>query len=482
MSQPEYGSSQGGGSGGSSGQVFGDYALVEQLSESKTGTVWKAQHRVTGGTVALKMLSRAAIQSNTMIERFRRQVQIMAELRHPNLVNAYEGGRLEGVPYLVMEYIEGQDLRTLVKRRGPFSVQEAVEYVIQAAAGLACAHARGIWHRNVKPGNLMVDRSGMIRVTGFGLAHVEASEDEGNVALTIQGQAMGTGDYMAPEQTLDARSVDARADVYSLGCTLCMLLTGKPPYKATSWEQMVGAHLTAPIPSLSAARRDVPPALDAVFQKMLAKRADDRYGSMEEVIGALRGAMATAAPPAPHAPAWPNLQGPAMPAAPRPDLSDIPLPDLPGLGLPPLVTPGPQSPATPAGAWPAPLPDTYPLAPSPGLQTPAAPTSAWPDLPPAPLPGPQAPAVPTSAWPDLPQATWPDPMAGAMPAGPSPDFRAPPVEAGPLDASYLKMVRPEPKIPRWVLSVAGYIVSAIVGLCLAYFLIKALVPGSHLPW
>jgi serine/threonine protein kinase len=473
MSQPEYGSSQGGGSGGSSGQVFGDYALVEQLSESKTGTVWKAQHRVTGGTVALKMLSRAAIQSNTMVERFRRQVQIMAELRHPNLITAYEGGRLDGVPYLVMEYIEGQDLRTLVKRRGPFPVQEAVEYVIQAAAGLACAHSRGIWHRNVKPGNLMVDRSGMIRVTGFGLAHVEASEDEGNIALTVQGQAMGTGDYMAPEQTLDAKSVDARADVYSLGCTLCMLLTGKPPYKATSWEQMVGAHLTAPIPSLSAARRDVPSALDAVFQKMLAKRADDRYGSMEEVIAALRGAMATAAPPAPAAPAWPgpqglgqaplpspDLQAPFGPTASRPDLSEIPLPDLQGVGPPPLATPGPQSPATPAGAWPAPPPDTYPLAPSPGFQ---------------------APAVPTSGWQDLPTTAWPDPMGAAMPAGPSPDFRAAPVQPGPLDASYLKMVRPEPKIPRWVLSVAGYVVSAIVGLCLAYLLIKALVPASHLP-
>ena len=233
MSQPDYGSPPSAGSDGSPGQVFGDYVLLEQLSQSKTGTVWKAQHRTTGAVAAVKTLSRAAMTSTTMIERFRRQVQIMAQLRHPNLIAAYEGGRLEGVPYLVMEHIEGHDLRSSVKSRGPLPVQQAVEYIIQAAAALGCVHGQGIWHRNVKPGNLMVDRSGAIRVTGFGLAHVEA-EEEGNVALTVQGQAMGTGDYMAPEQALDSSSVDARADIYGLGCTLCMLLTGRPPYRATS--------------------------------------------------------------------------------------------------------------------------------------------------------------------------------------------------------------------------------------------------------
>jgi serine/threonine protein kinase len=329
-------------------QAFGDYLLVERLSESKTGTVWKAQHRPTGGTVAVKMLSRAAMTSNTMVERFRRQVAIMAELVHPNLVISYEGGRLDGVPYLVMEYIEGQDLRSRVKQRGPLSVEEAVEYISQAAAGLGCAHARGIWHRNVKTGNLMVDRSGVIRVTGFGLAHVE-SEDEGNVALTVQGQAMGTGDYMAPEQALDSSSVDARADIYGLGCTLCMLLTGRPPYKAASFVQMVEAHLSAPIPSLRAARADVPVALDAVFQKMLAKRPEDRYRSMDEVVTALRGSLTGAG-------AWADL-GPVLPA---------------------VAWPAPQEPTPPTVAWPAP----QALAPS---------SAAW--------PAPQEPVLPSVAWP-----------------------------------------------------------------------------------
>jgi serine/threonine protein kinase len=329
-------------------QPFGDYLLLEPISESKTGTVWKAQHRPSGGTVAVKTLSRAAMTSNTMVERFRRQVEIMTELMHPNLIISHDGGRLDGVPYLAMEYIEGQDLRTRVKQRGPLPVQEAVEYISQAAAGLGCVHARGIWHRNVKTANLMVDRSGVIRVTGFGLAHVE-SLDDGNVALTVQGQAMGTGDYMAPEQAMDSSSVDSRADIYGLGCTLCMLLTGRPPYKAASFVQMVEAHLSAPIPSLRAVRADVPAALDAVFQKMLAKRPEDRYGSMQEVVTALRGSLTGAGA-----------------------LGDL------GPVLPSVAWPAPQEPATPAAAWPAP-------------QASAPPTAAW--------PAPQEPVLPSAAWP-----------------------------------------------------------------------------------
>jgi serine/threonine protein kinase len=306
-----------------------------------------------------------------------------------------------------MEFIEGQDLRSLVKQRGPFPVREAVEYVIQAGAGLACAHARGIWHRNVKPGNLMVDRSGVIRVTGFGLAHVEASEEAGSAALTIQGQAMGTGDYMAPEQTLDAGSVDARADIYSLGCTLCMLLTGRPPYRATSWEQMVGAHLTAPIPSLTEARGDVPQALNDLFQKMLAKQPADRYGSMEEVIAALRGSLVSATP------AWPEPEGPATPALPPTDISS---PLTSEIGLP-----------------------------------------------------------------DLPPVSWPEPDMGGMPAVPPPGFYSPDTSAGPLDRSYLEMVKPRQGMPPWVFRTIAYGTSILLGLILGALIVKWLVQGSRLP-
>jgi serine/threonine protein kinase len=499
MSQPQFGSSQNPGSGSSPGQVFGDYALLERLSDSKTGAVWRAQHRVTGGVVAVKMLSQAAMTSATMIERFGRQVQIMTQLRHPNLIIAYDGGRLDGIPYLVMEYIEGQDLRTLVKQRGPFSVREAVEYVIQAAAGLHCAHAHGIWHRNVKPGNLLLDRAGAVRVTGFGLAHVEPSEDQGNAALTIQGQAMGTGDYMAPEQTLDARSVDARADVYSLGCTLCMLLTGRPPYRAKTWVELVGAHLTAPIPSLSAGRSDVPPALDGVFQKMLAKRPEDRYASMEEVIAALRESLATSAaawqgepsgdlptmawpgPQAPGAPPVPSpgLQTPpsAFPPAPQPDLSDVPWPAaqqpaFPQPELPNVLWQAPQGSAQPAFPQPD-LPDVAWPTPQGAATAPLAPAA-----PPGLAPGFPSPPATGAAWPDLPSPVWPAAQEPTMAYGAAPGAPAPP---GPLDAPYARPAKPRAKSPRWAMGLLVYGTSAVMGIVLAYFLVKLLLPGNRLP-
>jgi serine/threonine protein kinase len=394
------------------------------------------------------MLSRAAMTSATMVERFRRQVQIMAQLRHPNLIVAYEGGRLEGVPYFTMEYIEGQDLRSQVKRGGPLPVQEAVEYTIQAAAGLACAHAQGIWHRNVKPANLMVDRSGSIRVTGFGLAHLNADPEERAITLTLQGQAMGTGDYMAPEQTLDASSVDARADVYSLGCTLCMLLTGRPPYRANSWEKMVGAHLTAPIPSLPAMRPEVPQALDAVFQKMLAKQPRDRYASMEEVIAALRGAMAP---------------GAAVP------------PGLLGTDLPTVAWPEPQVPG-------------MPVAPAPDAQSPVGPAVAWPDLPTVAWPEPQAPGIPVAqspgepsdAWPDVPTVAWPEPQGSAVPLVP-PDLPASTGSAGPLGPDFFEKVKDKPRIPRWVIRAVGYGTAVALGLALGWLLMRWLLGGIGLP-
>jgi hypothetical protein len=231
-----------------------------------------------------------------LLQRFHRAVKILSQLEHRNLVRALEADQKGDAHYLVMEYFDGQDLRRMLQAKGPFGVAEAVRYTVQAAEGLDCAHAHGVCHRNVKPSNLLVDRDGVLKVVGFTLAHVEA---DGPLAgadvaaeLTRQGKMMGTCGFMAPEQALDSSSVDRRADVYSLGCTLHMLLTGHRPYAGKTKTQMIFAHRTQPIPSLRALRAEVPEALDRVFQKMLAKQPADRYASMKEVITALEASLA----------------------------------------------------------------------------------------------------------------------------------------------------------------------------------------------
>jgi serine/threonine protein kinase/formylglycine-generating enzyme required for sulfatase activity len=298
--------------------AFEQYELLDQLNASKTGQVFKARHQTMGRVVALKVLSREAVASEQLVERFVRKVKLLARMSHPNLVAAFEAGRRMGTYYLAMEYVDGRDLKEILKERGALPVDEAVTYVIQAAAGLGYAHSHGVYHRNVKPSNLLVDQQGVVKVVGLGMAHVEASDlvSENSLGgeLTAQGQVMGTYDFMAPEQAVDASSIDARADIYSLGCTLHALLTGRAPYPGKSPMQQVMAHRTHPIPSLRTLRADVPEALDAVFQKMMAKRAEERQQTMAEVIEELDQALAPEQPPEPAPEATPAM--PAQPPAP----------------------------------------------------------------------------------------------------------------------------------------------------------------------
>jgi serine/threonine-protein kinase len=271
--------------------AFGEYELLEQLDSSRTGRIFKARHAQMGRTVAVKILSADAQQSPQLLKRFRRKVKILARLEHQNLVAVYAAGQRAGTPYLVMEYIDGRNLSELVKQVGPLPVEHAVNYTMQAAAGLGYAHSRGVYHRNVKPANLMVnDHTGAIKIIGLGLARMNEEFSGSSIGerLTYPGTAMGTFDYMAPEQFVDAANVDHRADIYALGCTLYTLLTGQFVYPIKSQLKKALAHRDQPIPPLGAAREDVPPQLDLIYQKMLAKKASDRYESMEPLLAALQ--------------------------------------------------------------------------------------------------------------------------------------------------------------------------------------------------
>jgi len=269
------------------GLVVGNYVVLDKVGQGGMGYVYKANHRKMDRVVALKVLPSSATRSVQSIRRFEREVRAAAKLSHPNIVTAYDADEAHGVRFLVMEFVEGKDLHSVVRDQGPLAVAVAVDCVLQAARGLEYAHGLEVIHRDIKPANLLWDRQGKVKILDMGLARVEAlgAADQG---LSHSGQLMGTPDYMAPEQALDAHLADARADVYGLGCTLYYLLTGRAPYGGQSIAQQLIAHREHPIPSLRAQRPDVPEWLDAVFRRMIAKGPEGRQQSMAEVIAQLQ--------------------------------------------------------------------------------------------------------------------------------------------------------------------------------------------------
>ena len=266
---------------------IGNYDLLDRLGAGGMGTVFKARHRRMKRIVALKVLAASLSRDPLFVKRFQREVETLACLGHPNIVMAYDADEAEAGHFLVMEYVSGSDLAGLVKSQGPFSVVQAVECIRQAAVGLAYAHSRDIIHRDIKPHNLLLDRSGMLKIADLGLARLNHDGDSAH-AVTTPGGVFGTADYMSPEQAVDSTVVDYRADVYSLGCTLHYLLAGRPPYEGPSIMAILLKHREAPIPDLSAIRGDIPPALQQIFEQMMAKAPEQRLVTMADVAAKLR--------------------------------------------------------------------------------------------------------------------------------------------------------------------------------------------------
>jgi serine/threonine protein kinase len=271
------------------------YRVVRLLGEGGMGSVYEAEQLVMQRRVALKVIRRADTASPAALERFRREVRAAARLSHPNIVTAYDADTAGELHFLVMEYVEGITLAWLVKERGPLPIDEACDYVRQATLGLQHAHDRGLVHRDIKPDNLIRCSAGTVKILDFGLAALTAESGGG---LTEANVVMGTPEYTAPEQAEDSHHADIRADLYSLGCTLCYLLTGEPPYPAPTPMLKVLVHRDRPVPSLRRARPDVPPELARVLERLLAKRPEDRYQTPRELAAAL-APFAQPAPPPP---------------------------------------------------------------------------------------------------------------------------------------------------------------------------------------
>ncbi len=284
--------------------VLGNYVVLEKIGQGGMGIVYKAHHRVMDRVVAIKVLPAALAKDEQAVRRFHREVRAAAQLVHPFIVTAFDAYEHRGSLYLVMEFVDGQDLGSLARQHGPLPVNDVLDFMLQAAKGLEYAHAMGFIHRDIKPSNLLRSRDGMVKILDLGLARsllVAAGgvSDAGGPAgagavadddLTRTGQVLGTVDYMAPEQSYDTHEADARSDIYSLGCTLYRLLTGEPPYLGDSVVKRVMAHREAPIPSVRERRPEVPPRLDALCRRMMAKRPEERPASMGEVIAELQAA------------------------------------------------------------------------------------------------------------------------------------------------------------------------------------------------
>ncbi len=272
--------------------VLGEYRILEELGRGGMGTVYRAVHTRLDRDVALKILPPERMADPKAVARFEREMKAVGRLNHPNIVQATDARSLQGCHFLVMEFVEGRNLSEVVQRCGVLSIADAAEVVRQAATGLQGAFEHSLVHRDIKPSNLMLSTQGTVKLLDLGLARFQWHETEQTEAeeMTAANQAMGTADYMAPEQVSDVRSVDIRADIYSLGCTLYKLLAGQPPFGgadfARTFDKMV-AHVQKPPPDIRTFRPDLPGELLDVLDRMLAKKPEDRPATPAEVADLL---------------------------------------------------------------------------------------------------------------------------------------------------------------------------------------------------
>lgn len=274
---------------------LGDYQLIGRIGGGGMGTVYKALHVRMGRVVALKVLRPEIQQNPVLIQRFDREVRAVARLSHPNIVSALDAREQDGLHFLITEYIEGLDLEATVRGNGPFTAPDAVAAVIQAARGLDYAHRQGVVHRDIKPANLLRNPQGVVKVLDMGLARLDVTDTSTTATdLTNSGMVLGTAAYMAPEQARDVRRADARSDIYSLGCTLFYLLTGRHAFTGATALDTVMSHISQPIPALANADASFPHGLEEIFRRMVAKDPADRFQTAADVVTALEALESTA--------------------------------------------------------------------------------------------------------------------------------------------------------------------------------------------
>jgi serine/threonine protein kinase len=268
--------------------INGKYRILEMIGRGGMGTVYLCEHILLQRLVALKALPLdKSVQNASAVDRFYREGQAVAALNHPNIVRCHDLDRQNQLHFIVMEYVDGSPLNDIVKNHGPMTVPRAAHYIAQAAEGLQHAHEAGWVHRDIKPGNLLLDRAGVVKVLDMGLARSQEEKTGSVTERYNENNILGTADFVAPEQALNSHDVDIRADIYSLGATFYFLLAGRPPFPHNTIAQKLIAHQMQEPDPLHTLRPDVPEELEAVIATMMAKDPDERYQTPEEVMAAL---------------------------------------------------------------------------------------------------------------------------------------------------------------------------------------------------
>ncbi len=268
------------------GYFLGKYKLLRHIGSGGMSSVYLAEHVLMHRQRAIKVLPKAKVNDSSYLERFHREAQATAALDHPNIVRAYDLDNDGDTHYIVMEFIEGRDLNSVIKQEGSLPLELAANYIAQSAEGLAHAHSVNLIHRDVKPANLLVDPKGVVKILDLGLALFSDSE-EASLTVAHNENVLGTADYLAPEQAVNSHKVDHRADIYGLGCSLYFLLTGHPPFPEGSLAQRIAKHQTQMPEDIRKERPDCPRDLADICVKMMQKRPEKRYANMHDVAEAL---------------------------------------------------------------------------------------------------------------------------------------------------------------------------------------------------
>jgi serine/threonine protein kinase len=266
---------------------LGKYKLLGQIGKGGMSSVYLAEHELMKRRVAVKVLPRNRVDDSSYLERFRLEARAVAKLDDPNIVRAYDIDNEGDVHYIVMEYVDGQDLHQIVAQQGPLDFDTAADYIAQVANGLQHAHEMGLVHRDIKPANCLVDRHKTVKLLDLGLAKL-TEDDQASLTMANEENVLGTADYLAPEQALNSHEADHRSDIYSLGCTLYFLLTGGPPFPEGSISERLLKHQTAKPESIFKFRPDAPPSLVDICETMMSKKPDDRFQSAGDVAARLK--------------------------------------------------------------------------------------------------------------------------------------------------------------------------------------------------
>ena len=283
------------------GETIGPYQLLEQLGQGGMATVYRAYHAALDRNVAIKALHPAFLEDPNFLARFQREARVVARLEHPNIVPVYDFSEHEGRPFLVMKFIEGETLKTVLHNHHP-TLAETLPVVEAVGAALAYAHSQGILHRDIKPSNVLVTRAGQIYLADFGLARIAHA---GHSTLTSD-MMVGTPHYISPEQALARQDIDERSDIYSFGVMIYEMIVGRVPYSADTPFAIVHDHIYSPLPLPRLVNPDLPEPIERFLLKALAKTREDRFSDVNSMVAAYRAALALPG----NAPASPLVQRP----------------------------------------------------------------------------------------------------------------------------------------------------------------------------